>query len=1245
MVNWTEKQEEAIYESGRNILVSAAAGSGKTAVLVERIIQKMLNREKPVDIDSLLVVTFTNAAAQEMRTRVGEALEEALVSNPSSHHLKKQLSLLQRASISTLHSFCMEIVRQHAYLLDLDPRFRIANETEADHIKQEVLEDLFEKWYGSEEINQAAFFDVVDRFSSDRNDVDVEELILSIYNFAIQNPWPEIWLDQIVDQYTIPEQWTEEDIPWLEILKQEVKTEFDAFQEELTTADAIIHESDGPYLYAETIEKDKQLLQQALENIDTWEKLRVFVLENKFSNLKAHKAECNKDKQDKVKALRDSYKDRWKKMQENWFKRDLASHVADMRELTPVIKQLAVLVKEFKERFTIQKKEKGLVDFSDLEHYCLELLIDDQSTEYNIIPSSVAQGLQKQYSELLVDEYQDTNLVQETIITMVSEQVGAGNMFMVGDVKQSIYRFRHAEPTLFINKYKRYVEEDSQGKRIDLSSNFRSREQVLVGVNYIFRQILNEKLGEINYDEEVELIYANQMYESLPLVESEPEFIIIDENQAAETNQLPEQSEEDYVDLETAQLEARIYAQKIKAWIGGDGKEPFQVVDKATGKQRDIQYRDIVILMRAMSWAPTIVDEFKKQGIPIYAELAKGYFDAIEVKIMINYLKIIDNPRQDVPLASVLRSPMVGLDEEELASVRLADQNGAYYDALTEYKSNGDNKNIIHKINRFMDELELFRHAARQGALSELIWSIYRETGYYDYVGGMPGGKQRQANLRALYDRARGYETTSFRGLFRFLRFIERMEENNDDLGAARALSEQEDVVRMTTIHKSKGLEFPVVIVGGMNREFNTKDTQGKFMLHKDLGFATKYIDPVKRIMYPTLFYQAMKQEKKREMLAEEMRVLYVALTRAKEKLVMVGSVKSFEKKQLKWEKMLHHPEWVLPAYFRSEVKSYLDWVGPALIRHQSSQLLRTEESMDNVLEDVQFDPSKWMISIIHGSELVNINESAVEEDMELEENVTQWEPLKIEDQTMANLVNKRLSYQYPFNEATQARAKQTVTELKKQQDFKDEYSSDQIVQPFKAPIVKRPAFMQDTKKLTGAETGTAMHTVMQHIPFNSELTAFELSEFVESLVAKEIITQAEADVVDISTIGHFLETDIAKYMMSLPIFHRELPFSLTLPAEDVYANWKGKVNEQVLIQGVLDCVIPWEDGWIILDYKTDAIDEAIDQALKVKLIKRYDTQMKLYKRAIETIWKQPVKAAYLYFFSKELLLQVPTEE
>src|SRR5699024_6696588 len=603
------------------------------------------------------------------------------------------------------------------------------------------------------------------------------------------------------------------------------------------------------------IEADKQMLKQALASIDSWETLQKVMSTSKFVRLKSGKMECNEEKREKVKALRDSYKKRWENMRKNWFSRDLESHVADMQELAPIVKQLTILVKQFKERFSKQKKERAIVDFSDLEHYCLQLLVDESSSPEEPLPSKVAKSLQKQYNELLVDEYQDTNLVQETILKMISDQIGAGNMFMVGDVKQSIYRFRHAEPSLFIDKYKRYKSSDSLGKRIDLSSNFRSREHVLIGANYIFRQILDEELGEINYDKDAELVYANKMYENLPYLEPQPELIIIDRKQPEEQN-LKEVSpnEENYEDLEHAQLEARAYANRIKKWIGSDGDKPLQVVDKETQTQRDIQYRDIVILMRSMTWAPTIVDEFKKQGIPIYAELDKGYFEAMEIKILINFLKIIDNPRQDIPLASVLHSPIVGLDEEELALVRLADQKGTYYEALKKFNKQKQHNETTSKVNRFLVLLESFREEARQGALSELIWSIYRQTGYYDYVGGMPGGRQRQANLRALYDRARGYETTSFRGLYRFLRFIERMEEKNDDLGAARALSEQEDVVRMMTIHKSKGLEFPVVIVGGMNREFNLSDTKGKFILDKKYGFATKYIDPIKRIIYPTLF-------------------------------------------------------------------------------------------------------------------------------------------------------------------------------------------------------------------------------------------------------------------------------------------------------------------------------------------------------------------------------------------------------
>ncbi|WP_010529897.1 helicase-exonuclease AddAB subunit AddA [Lentibacillus jeotgali] len=1239
MVNWTREQEEAIYTDGSDVLVAAAAGSGKTAVLVERIIQKLLREENPADIDSLLVVTFTNAAAQEMRNRVGLALEQALADDPESSHLKKQLSLLQRASISTLHSFCLDIVRQYAYLLDIDPAFRIADDMEADLIKQEVIDDLFEEWYGKEGEDQQNFFAVVDRFSSDRSDADVESLVLDLYIFAMQNPWPDQWLDELADTYDIPEDWQEDDLGWLTIIKNEVRNEFDAINQEMQLAMDLTRESDGPYHYAETIEADLANLHEANRHLDSWDDLQQFMASSSFERLSGKKADCNEGKKEKAKKLRDSYKKRWNDMKDGWFSRNLEGHIADMQELAPVIRQLTEVVKQFKARFARQKRERAIVDFSDLEHYSLQLLTDDTSAPRNVIPSNVAVNLREQFTELLVDEYQDTNLVQETILLLISDQQGSGNMFMVGDVKQSIYRFRHAEPSLFIDKYKRFTSGALSAKRIDLASNFRSREQVLSGTNYIFRQILDESLGEIDYDPDAELIYANNMYDNLPQSEPEPELVIIDRESPEEKEDVTPE-EEDYRDLEKAQLEARAYAERIKGWIGQKDKEPLKVYDKTTDTQRDVQYRDMVILLRSMTWAPTILDELKKQGIPVYAELSTGYFEAIEVKIMLNLLKVIDNPRQDIPLASVLKSPIVGLNEEELGQVRLADKRGAYYDALRAFHKQNTGDTAV-KVANFMEKLKKYRVASRQGALSELIWQIYRETGYYDFVGGMPGGRQRQANLRALYDRARGYETTSFRGLFRFLRFIERMEERGDDLGAARALSEQEDVVRIMTIHKSKGLEFPVVILGAMDKQFNMQDLNRRYLLHKDLGFASKYIDPVKRVTYPTLFYHAIKQEKWREMLAEEMRVLYVALTRAKEKLLMVGNVASFAKKQEKWEQIIDHSDWILPAHYRIKSKAYLDWIGPALIRHKMNGVLRTVEVSDQVLEAIRIDPSEWNVSIVHGSSFANLDEEESEEASGLKEKILNWEPLNIDDNVYDQAVDNRLSYTYPYEQAAHSRAKQTVTEIKRQRELKDEYSSDQLVQEFQPPIVKRPAFMQKQQTITAAERGTAMHTVMQHISLKKPLQPDEIAEFVESLVEREMLTRKEADVIDIHAVEAFFRTRIGQLVMNAPFIYREVPFSLTLPADEVYANWTGETDEHVLIQGVIDCVIPMDGGWVILDYKTDTITGDVTDRVKDNLSKRYEVQMDLYKQALQRIWKEPVKSAYLYFFACQLELKI----
>lgn len=1236
MPQWTKEQEQAIYESGKNILVAAAAGSGKTAVLVERIIQKLLHSENPVDIDSLLVVTFTNAAAQEMRNRIGEALEQALEENPTSLHLKKQLALLQHASISTLHSFCMDLVRKYAYQIDIDPKFRIADGLEADMIKQEVLEELFEKWYGEEDEQQReTFYSVVERFSNDRHDLEVESLLLKLYDFSIQHPNPDQWLDELAEVYHLDEDTPEEQIKWLEKLKQELKMQLDLIESQLAKAIEIARESDGPYQYLEALESDWNMVLEARETVgQSWEDARQYFQAAKFKTLSRKKMECSEDKKEQVKAIREKVKKRWNKLKEDNFARSLEHQLQDLNQLYPIIQHLVKMIKDFKQAYLEAKKERGIVDFSDLEHFALEILLEDRQS---LQPSRVALELQQQFSEVMVDEYQDTNLVQETILLSVSNQEENGNMFMVGDVKQSIYRFRHADPTLFIDKYNRFAYEEESGYRIDLAKNFRSRNEILQAANYIFRQLFDEQAGDIEYDEQAELKYGNKMYDEATADDLDIELLILDrELQEEEREVYTDEELESMEDLEKAQIEARAYAEKIKQWIGSNDNSPTMVMDKQTGALRQVKYRDIVILLRSMTWAPTIMEEFKRQGIPVYAELSTGYFAAIEIQVMISLLKAIDNPRQDIALASVLKSPIVGLNENELAEIRLAKRGAPYYDALKEYSRSHSNE----KVEAFLANLEDWRLEARQGELSSLIWKIYQETGYYDFVGGIPGGRQRQANLRALFDRAKSYEATSFRGLFRFLRFIERMEEKGEDLGAAKALGEEEDVVRIMTIHKSKGLEFPIVIVGGLDNQFNQQDIRQKYLFHKEYGFATKYIDPETRIIYPTLYYQAVKKEIQREMVAEEMRVLYVALTRAKERLVLVGNVASFEKKKQKWEDAIHHNDWVLPSYYRLESVSYLDWIGAAIARHQHGELLRSEENL-TISREILEDPSKWKVQRIQSQRYQKIEEANKQTEQTIKQAIDEWKPIPLEENEQKIEAERRLSYQYKYQDAIFYRAKQTVTELKRQFELKDDYSDQQIIEPFRAPIQKRPRFVQEDAALTKAEIGTAMHTVMQHLPFDRKWKTADLQEFVSKLQINEILTEQEADVIDLASIEQFFETDIAQRLIDSPSIEKEIPFSITLPAKEVYPNWKDEEEERIFLQGVIDCVMKTERGWVLIDYKTDQInDEVITDETKTKLLNRYKIQINLYAQALEAIWKEPVTEKYLYFFDKGLLIE-----
>ncbi|MGG3653409.1 helicase-exonuclease AddAB subunit AddA [Bacillus pseudomycoides] len=1227
---WTDDQWKAVARDGRDILVAAAAGSGKTAVLVERIIRKIINAENPVDVDRLLVVTFTNAAAQEMKNRIGEALEKVLIDEPGSGHVRKQLSLLNKASISTIHSFCLQVIRTYYYMLDVDPRFRIANQTENELLKEEVLDDILEEEYGIE--GNDIFFELVDRYTSDRSDNDLQRMILALHTESRAHPDPEKWLDKLVEAYDV-EGKSIEDLTYATYLLEDVKFQLETAEKHIRKAIELAMLPDGPAPRIETLQADLVLLgtlssaahqswtsvYEAMQNV-SWQTLK-----------RIKKSDYNEEIIKQVDSLRNKAKDEVKKLQEELFGRKPESFLRDFKDMHPVLEKLVQIVKVFTERFQTIKRDKGMVDFTDLEHFCLQIL-SERTNDGELRPSPVALQYRNKFAEVLVDEYQDTNFVQESIIKFVtkdSEQ--EGNLFMVGDVKQSIYRFRLAEPGLFLGKYKRFTPEGIDGgMKIDLAKNFRSRHEVLAGTNFIFKQIMGETVGEIDYDADAELKLGASYPEGEDVA---AELLCIHQSEEEESVE-----GEDGVEVEKAQLEARLMAQRIKAMVDSG----YEVYDRKTDSMRPVKYRDFVILLRSMPWAPQIMEELKLQGIPVYAELATGYFEATEVTVMMNVFRVIDNPMQDIPLAAVLRSPIVGLNDEELAMLRAHEKKGSFYEVMRSFLQGApleEEAELHGKLQWFYNLLQGWREFARQQSLSDLIWKVYRETGYYDFVGGLPAGKQRQANLRVLYDRARQYEATSFRGLFRFLRFIERILERGDDMGTARALSEQEDVVRIMTIHKSKGLEFPVVFVAGLGRRFNTQDLMKRFLLHKDFGFGSQFIDPRKRIKYTTLSQLAIKRKMKMELIAEEMRVLYVALTRAKEKLILIGTVKDKEKEIEKWLDSREHTDWLLPDYVRAGASCYLDWIAPSLYRHRDSEML-LELGQGNIPNEIYEYDASWKVEVVDGSTLL-APEPVQEEKQELLEALREKKPVPLESERKEE-VYARLTWEYAYEGATAHRAKQSVTEIKR--NYQSEDGSDNaFIKKLRTPIKTRPRFMEK-KGLTYAERGTAVHAVMQHVNLQKPITLETVQEQIAEMVNKELLTFEQAEEIAINRIVAFFDTDLGKRVLAAKSVEREVPFTMMLSAEEAYQDWQNQSRESVLVQGVIDCMIEEEDGVVLIDFKTDTIEGkfpgGFDQAKPI-LAERYKVQLSLYAKALEKSLHHPVKEKCLYFFDGNHIVHV----
>lgn len=1305
---WTDEQWEAIRLRGSDILVAAAAGSGKTAVLVERIIRRITDERDPVDVDRLLVATFTNAAAGEMRQRIREAIEKRLAEQPESEHLRRQVALIHRASITTLHSFCLDVIRRHHQRIRLDPAFRIANETEAELMRQDILSDLLEEQYG-ENAENSAFWRLADAFGGERGDDALFRLIQRLYDYSRSHPWPDHWLLDTAKNFeprsndAAAEQESDSD-PWRMTLIGDVKLELQGMASLLEEALRLCDRPGGPVPYAANIKDDLVQIVGAAHAADrSWEALFLAIRETAFGKLNACRgADVDKSLQERVKQLRDRVKKQFGDIREELFERSPEQYAAEMGEIAPVVRKLAEVVIEFGERYKLKKAEKGLVDFSDLEHYSLDILRHPDSAPGRILPSDAAEQYREQFVEILLDEYQDTNTVQEAIVGLISRPA-PGNRFMVGDVKQSIYRFRLAEPGLFMDKYRSFgpaeAEDPEDGRKIDLARNFRSRQQIVDGVNFVFKQIMTERVGEMDYDEAARLVCGaaypdspNDLAVELAILDRGSS--VSDEEEAgAERNDSdePEESadaaasaagtnlEQEEQQTETAQLEARFIVSQIRRLVGLDGHKPFQVFDRGTGGLRPAMFRDIVILLRATSqWAPVFMDELRAAGVPGYADLNTGYFTATEVEIMLSLLQIIDNPYQDIPVAAVLRSPMFGLTAAELAQVRIRGKNKPFYEAVSAYladegvAADADNRQDINengpplrsKLSSFREKLTGWREEARQGSLSQLIWNVYRETGYYDFVGGMPGGLQRQANLRALYDRARQYEATSLRGLFRFLRFVERMRDSGADLGAARALGEQEDVVRIMSIHKSKGLEFPVVFVAGLGKTFNQTDLNDSFLLHKELGFGPMFADPVQRVACPTLPMLAIRRRMKMEMIAEEFRVLYVALTRPKEKMVLVGTVPSFEKSTQKWSRMQDEADWQLPAHEIARARCYLDWLGPALVRHPDAAAIRSHSGEANsyiVPAIMTEEPSRWNVGILsslgYAQAAAAVEVRFADDRMEA---VAQLEPVTgAGEEEAGERLDRRFNWTYGFGQASGLFSKTSVSELKRLKDRSFGPEDPEAAEWAEAApnpdgkedgrpsgsgsraslhiLARRPGFL-GKQEMTAAERGTIYHAVMQHLPLEREVTEEIVRITIDRMVSRQLIAPEHREAVDAAVIASFFREEVGRRLLAADKVYREVPFSYGLPAEEAYPGADEAVRgETVLVQGVIDCLFEENGELVLLDYKTDAV-----YGDRLNILKdRYGIQLGLYAKAIEHIWRRPVKEKVLYFFDGKHMVRI----
>ncbi|MEE0691354.1 MAG: helicase-exonuclease AddAB subunit AddA [Lachnospiraceae bacterium] len=1219
-VKWTQEQQRVIDTRDCDILVSAAAGSGKTAVLVARILSIITDKEKPVDIDRLLVVTFTNAAAGEMRERIREALERRAEEEPDNIHLQRQLVLVHNAKITTIHSFCLNVLRNHFQIAGIDPAFRIADTGEITLLEQETVHETVAEAY---ENAGESFHEFVEGFATGKSDQIIENTVLSIYHYALGQPWPKEWLESCCRMYPrldfksedvglddtylnseiiggcenesvqkeVPDEFGENSEQWIAYIEQDTEKILADADAQIRRAIGICEEPDGPYPYLKALQDDLRILEK-LRSASTYEEYaQAFECMPSYTMLGRKKDESiAEEKKLLVQDLRAGVKDAIASLHQQYYFDKMEVLRKEYAKSGEYIREIVKLTEAFMERLAARKAEKNILDFGDLEHFALRTLVKQQDGK--TAPTAAAEEYAEMFEEIMIDEYQDSNLVQELILKSVSGRGrGEHNLFMVGDVKQSIYRFRLARPELFMEKYRTYKnEDDSTSCRIDLHKNFRSREQVLGSVNYLFRQIMTEGLGGIEYDSDAAL-YPGAVFEKRPQGEAflETEFLLLD----AQTQTKQE-------------TEARLIGRRIREIVGKE-----EVLDKETGAYRSAKYGDIVILLRTVSgWAETFGEILGDMGIPCFTGSQKGYFSAAEVRTVLAYLQILDNPVQDIPLASVLRSAIGGLTDEELAVIRSSFKERHFYDCVQAYRVYGDNKELCGKLDRFFEVFDRLRTKCAHTPVHLLIWEMLEMTGYGAYAQALPAGSQRKANLDMLIEKAISYESTSYRGLYHFVRYIENLKKYEVDYGEANTGTEADNTVRIMSIHKSKGLEFPIVFVSGLGKQFNESDVRSKVVMHPEFGLACDCVDTKLRTRQPSILKKTIQKKTAAENLGEELRVLYVALTRAKEKLILTGCVSDAQSKLNRWQTASLYEGEALTYSDLTSASTYLDWIVPALLHKMKNGVLPEEShfSMQLLCEEEEAVQETWQRSdeAIRLAQLMNL---PVQECFDEETRV---------------YLDSVFEAVYPYEADAQIVGKLSVSELKKLSYVPEEEDAQEMYRP-ETVIPLLPEFREKKQTLHGAKRGTAYHTFMENLDYSKK---DELEIQLEELISCGKMSEEEGKTLCLNDIRTFLETESGKRMERAALsgcLRRERPFVLGIPADHIREEWNPQ--ETVLVQGIIDAYFI-EDGQItVLDYKTDRVMSSEE------LVMRYRAQLDYYALALERLTDCHIKDKIIYSF------------